>query len=301
MLVVGVAASSSLFTAGAASADSLSLTARDAGGGLIEATVRSSVSCSTSCAWFAYAVERHSSLSCSEDTTFIRWVSAFHESAGAAEESFVFKPFFPRFTKLCVFLSTSGGGGATGELTIALPAGYGAQRSSANNCSNFGSQAAAQYYLYLYPSDPSNLDGDNDGVACESNKCPCGAERIPPEPEPAPPPVIVPAAAPSKPNAILPFVSADAFSCNHLSVSTGPDGWQPYSTDPNPFPGKIELRLSGPVRRSPRYVATTSRNAVRWGWLPAGRYRVAIAYPGDEWHGSSRVKVLRPYVRSCRR
>jgi hypothetical protein len=40
------------------------------------------------------------------------------------------------------------------------------------NCSDFPSQAAAQAYLRQYPSDPSRLDADRDGIACESNKAP---------------------------------------------------------------------------------------------------------------------------------
>jgi hypothetical protein len=40
------------------------------------------------------------------------------------------------------------------------------------NCADFASQAAAQAYLRQYPSDPSKLDADNDGIACESNPAP---------------------------------------------------------------------------------------------------------------------------------
>jgi len=36
------------------------------------------------------------------------------------------------------------------------------------NCDDFGTQAQAQACLSAYPGDPFNLDGDNDGVACES-------------------------------------------------------------------------------------------------------------------------------------
>lgn len=299
-LLLSLGAIAAVLTPTPALADSVSVTARDAGGGQIEATIRSSVSCSSFCGWYAHAVERHSSLACSDDSTFIRWVSAYHEKAGIAEESVTFRPFFPRFTKLCVFLS-SGAGTTTAEITIPLPAGYGAQRSSANNCSNFGTQAAAQYYLYLYPSDPSNLDGDNDGVACESNKCPCGAERIPAEPEPAPLPIVsVPAATSQKPRAILPFISANTFRCNHLSVSVGRDGWVPSSFDSNPFPSQIELKLGGLLRVPPKYVSTQSKGTVRWGWLPAGRYRLVISYPGDEWHRPSNKKLLRPNIWRCR-
>lgn len=36
------------------------------------------------------------------------------------------------------------------------------------NCSDFDTQAEAQACLNADPSDPFNLDGDNDGIACES-------------------------------------------------------------------------------------------------------------------------------------
>lgn len=34
-------------------------------------------------------------------------------------------------------------------------------------CDDFASQEAAQDFLEADPSDPANLDGDGDGVACE--------------------------------------------------------------------------------------------------------------------------------------
>jgi uncharacterized membrane protein YgcG len=37
------------------------------------------------------------------------------------------------------------------------------------DCSAFPTQRAAQRYFNAYPGDPSNLDGDNDGRACEDN------------------------------------------------------------------------------------------------------------------------------------
>ena len=40
------------------------------------------------------------------------------------------------------------------------------------NCSDFVSQAQAQAVLRADPRDPNGLDGDNDGVACESNRSP---------------------------------------------------------------------------------------------------------------------------------
>lgn len=45
-----------------------------------------------------------------------------------------------------------------------------AERSEAQdlNCSNFDTQQEAQVELEANPSDPNGLDGDDDGVACES-------------------------------------------------------------------------------------------------------------------------------------
>ena len=63
------------------------------------------------------------------------------------------------------------------------------------NCTDFGSQAAAQQYFLNNggpDNDPDGLDSDGDGVACESNPCPCstsqggGGGGQPPAP-PAPP------------------------------------------------------------------------------------------------------------------
>jgi hypothetical protein len=39
------------------------------------------------------------------------------------------------------------------------------------DCADFATQAEAEEYLL--PGDPYNLDGDNDGIACEDNPCPC--------------------------------------------------------------------------------------------------------------------------------
>ena len=38
------------------------------------------------------------------------------------------------------------------------------------DCADFSTQAEAQQYLL--PGDPYNLDGDDDGVACEVLTCP---------------------------------------------------------------------------------------------------------------------------------
>jgi len=69
------------------------------------------------------------------------------------------------------------------------------------DCSGFPSQAAAQAWLHAYPGDPDRLDGDADGVACESLPCPCagsgaGAAPVAPAPAPPPAPVTSPAGPP---------------------------------------------------------------------------------------------------------
>ena len=62
------------------------------------------------------------------------------------------------------------------------------------DCSDFSTQAAAQNYFLSIggpSSDPDRLDGDNDGIACESNPCPCSYSTTPTTPttptQPSPP------------------------------------------------------------------------------------------------------------------
>jgi Excalibur calcium-binding domain len=200
-------------TPSAALADSASISAVDAGGGTMKVVADiTSTSCSTSgyCGWFAFAVERHASLPCREDDGFLTHVGSLRETSGTSHEEWTYEPFFPREDKICVLVSNGAGVHPVGEAVISLPTGYGRQRSSAHNCSFFSSQERAQYYLELYPDDPSGLDGDDDGVACEANACPCGAEAIPPEPAPPSPPAV-------------PFVSTGPDVCaeghHHLEVA----------------------------------------------------------------------------------
>lgn len=91
------------------------------------------------------------------------------------------------------------------------------------DCADFDSQAAAQAYFLAHggpASDPDRLDGDHDGIACESNPCPCGSSTIPTPTVPLPPaPVPVP---PSPPAACAPgTVSGIAFSGLPASVRVG--------------------------------------------------------------------------------
>jgi endonuclease YncB( thermonuclease family) len=66
------------------------------------------------------------------------------------------------------------------------------------DCADFPNQAAAEAWLHAYAGDPDGLDGDSDGVACESLPCPCAgatATPLPPSAPPPPPPPPAPAAA----------------------------------------------------------------------------------------------------------
>ncbi len=55
-------------------------------------------------------------------------------------------------------------------LLLASPAG-----ARDYDCSDFSTQAQAQ--KFLLPGDPHGLDGEGDGVACESLPCPCSTAR----------------------------------------------------------------------------------------------------------------------------
>ena len=68
------------------------------------------------------------------------------------------------------------------------------------DCADFAAQAAAQYHMNAHPGDPDGLDGnDNDGLACESNPCPCyyGTATQPETPAPVPSPAPSPTPTPS--------------------------------------------------------------------------------------------------------
>ena len=69
-------------------------------------------------------------------------------------------------------------------------------RAADYDCSNFSTQAEAEQYLL--PGDPYHLDGDGDGVACES-LCPCSTGA----PTPAPVPIAAPPAEPIRSGVVL--------------------------------------------------------------------------------------------------
>jgi endonuclease YncB( thermonuclease family) len=78
---------------------------------------------------------------------------------------------------------------------IALPSSAAANYVGDVDCPDFATQAAAQSHLLAHPGDPDGLDGDHDGIACESNPCPCIGKGVvaPPPPASVTPPPTPPA------------------------------------------------------------------------------------------------------------
>lgn len=68
------------------------------------------------------------------------------------------------------------------------------------DCGDFATQAAAQtFFLQAGPGDPHRLDAEGDGIACESNPCPCSTGQSAPVPlvgQPTATPTPAPAPAP---------------------------------------------------------------------------------------------------------
>jgi excalibur calcium-binding domain-containing protein len=69
-------------------------------------------------------------------------------------------------SKLCE-LADRGNGIGGGCATEATPPATSTPSFSDRDCADFDSQAEAQEVLEDDPSDPSGLDGDDDGEACE--------------------------------------------------------------------------------------------------------------------------------------
>jgi hypothetical protein len=191
LLLISVATAWTMLCPRVALGDSANVVAlQDAGGGQI--TVTYSMSSTSSelgfGSWFAYVAEDHSSRACSPTwANYLRDVVPFQANPGTVTRTATFRPFFPRQIKICIYLSNPAGERAVAEHVATIPAGYGVQRSSGYNCDDF-SRYSAQDYFWLYPGDPSGLDADNDGAACEANSGSAPGPAIPSEPAPPPPP-----------------------------------------------------------------------------------------------------------------
>jgi Excalibur calcium-binding domain len=85
--------------------------------------------------------------------------------------------------------------------------------AAAVNCSDFSTQAAAQAYFISRGGpalDPEGLDGDGNGIACQSLPCPCNYSTTPTTPPspPAPPPPDTDADGVPDPTDVCPTVYA---------------------------------------------------------------------------------------------
>lgn len=67
--------------------------------------------------------------------------------------------------------------GAAVALTVLMLFSFPAGASASDkDCADFPTQRAAQFFFLKHGGprrDPDRLDGDDDGVACEDNPCPC--------------------------------------------------------------------------------------------------------------------------------
>ncbi|WP_210651367.1 thermonuclease family protein [Nocardioides sp. SYSU D00065] len=72
----------------------------------------------------------------------------------------------------------------------------GATKMLDRDCGDFPSQAAAQNFFNSLAGDPHGLDADGNGIACESNPCPCIGRGNPGPQNPTNPPPQQPAPDP---------------------------------------------------------------------------------------------------------
>ena len=118
-------------------------------------------------------------------------------------------------------LAGSVGAALAALLLSAAPAS--AHHSFDVDCTDFSSQAAAQYHTNTHPGDPDGLDGnDDDGRACESNPCPCyvGSATQPELLAVPPPPPALPSPPPPPPP-VGPQPQAKRYSARIVSVTDG--------------------------------------------------------------------------------
>lgn len=90
-------------------------------------------------------------------------------------------------------------------------------------CSSFPTQAAAQAAYRANPVGLANLDADHDGIACESNRCPCDRTPVNLNRQPTPPTPVPPVPAPTRP--APPPPAPTAAPAPEPAVTVAPEGW----------------------------------------------------------------------------
>jgi micrococcal nuclease len=99
------------------------------------------------------------------------------------------------------------------------------------DCSDFASQTEAQEVLEDDPSDPNGLDGDSDGVACETLP---GGVSASPSASPSPSPSASPSASPS---GGLPPAPGGDYDCSDLTYSQAQQVLRSDPSDPHGLDG----------------------------------------------------------------
>ena len=93
-------------------------------------------------------------------------------------------------------------------LVVTVLAGTAPAAATDMDCGDFATQAEAQaFFVAAGAGDPHSLDSDGDGLACESNPCPCSTDIVPfvgtptTTPTPTSTPTPTPTTAPTDPGA----------------------------------------------------------------------------------------------------
>ncbi|MDA0182239.1 Ig-like domain-containing protein [Solirubrobacter phytolaccae] len=147
------------------------------------------------------------------------------------------------------------------------------------DCDDFSTQAAAQAWMNAHPGDPDGLDGDNDGWACESLRCPC-AWSVPvatpmPQPVTTATPTPTPAPRPAAPKRIAVRLTASGRLTAPKQLAPGP-----YRLEISDRSKRHGLKLAGPgVTRSSSarttgsrlWTVTLRRGVYRWTITPGGK------------------------------
>jgi micrococcal nuclease len=132
--------------------------------------------------------------------------------------------------KLCQ-LADRGNGIGGGCVTESTPTPTSSPPFSDRDCSDFASQAEAQEVLDDDPTDPNGLDGDSDGVACETLP---GGSSASPSASPSPSPSASPSASP--PGGLPPAPGGD-YDCSDLTYSQAQQVLNSDPSDPHRLDG----------------------------------------------------------------
>ena len=115
------------------------------------------------------------------------------------------------------------------------------QAQDDTNCEDYATQAAAQAALDADPSDPNNLDGDDDGQACEDSGLPAGSMT---STSPTASPSASQSASPSSSPTASSTSSSSASSASSASASPAASATSSASTSPLPGTGGIVSPLA---------------------------------------------------------